>query len=312
MIRSIFPKSFRWWLKKEVWKGVKKSLEASGYAVSLRNYYYSPLSAVPDLKANVKRWNRPSALKGVKYDIENMKDRLTNSLSKYLSEFSALPSFEKLKEVGYGIGFTHVDALTLYMKIRQTKPKRYIEVGSGLSTYYCSLAAEKNASEGYPLQITCIEPYPYEKLYSIPGIQIHAKEVQDVELSVFQQLEENDIFFIDSSHVVKIDSDVPFLFLEVLPVLNVGVAVHVHDVNFPYNIPYPPEQWIFNEIWPMLWNEAMFLQAFLCFNPKFQIEMSTPLIRHFDEPFLKKSIPFYEPLDQNPNGFSSIWLKIGA
>lgn len=59
----------------------------------------------------------------------------------------------------------------------------------------------------------------------------------------------------------------------------------------------------------MLWNEAMVLQAFLCFNDKFKITMSTPLIRHYDEGFLKSKIPFYETLEQNPNTFSSIWLK---
>ena len=32
--------------------------------------------------------------------------------------------------------------------------------------------------------------------------------------------------------------DVPVLYLEVLPTLNVGVVVHIHDVPFPYNIPF--------------------------------------------------------------------------
>ena len=75
----------------------------------------------------------------------------------------------------------------------------------------------KNASEGHPLAITCIEPYPYDKLYTIPGIQVIAKQVQDVEVSVFQELQQGDMLFIDSSQCLKIDGDVPFLFLEVLP-----------------------------------------------------------------------------------------------
>src|SRR5262249_46767338 len=65
-------------------------------------------------------------------------------------------------------------ALVLYMMIRHIRPKRYIEVGSGLSTYYCSLAAARNSSEGYPLAITCREPYPFEKLRTIPNIDIKA------------------------------------------------------------------------------------------------------------------------------------------
>ena len=151
--------------------------------------------------------------------------------------------------------------------------------------------------------------YPSEKLYSITGIEIMAKEVQDVDLSLFDQLESNDVFFIDSSHMAKVGSDVPFHFLEVLPVLKVGVAIHIHDISFPFNFPYPAEELIFKPIWPMLWNEAMFLQAFLMFNDKFTIELSTPMIRYFDEPFLKKNIPIYQSLTQNPQFFSSMWLK---
>ena len=234
---------------------------------------------------------------------------MSELLSRYLDEFSEIPPYEELRKMGFGPGYTAVDALTLYMMIRHIKPKRYVEVGSGLSTYYCSLAAARNTSEGHPLVITCIEPYPYDKLSTIPGIQIIAKKVQEVEISVFQELQRDDIFFIDSSHVLKIDGDVPFLYLEVLPALNVGVVIHVHDVPFPYNIPYPPQLWVFGRKWPMLWNEAMVVQAFLCFNSDFRIVMSTPLIRHADEAFLMTRIPFYESIDQNPNTFSSLWLR---
>jgi hypothetical protein len=146
-------------------------------------------------------------------------------------------------------------------------------------------------------------------LSSIPGIQVMPKKVEDVDASLFQQLEENDVLFIDSSHILRIDGDVRFLFLEVLPALNVGVVTHVHDIPYPFNFPYPPDLWIFGQQWPMFWNEAMVLQAFLAFNANFEILLSTPLIRHFDEPFLKQGIPIYESLEQNPNAFSSIWLK---
>jgi hypothetical protein len=133
--------------------------------------------------------------------------------------------------------------------------------------------------------------------------------VQDVDLTLFTSLGQGDVLFIDSSHVLKIDGDVPLVYLEILPRLNVGAVVHVHDIPFPYNIPYPPQLWIFGQEWPKWWNEAMVLQAFLCFNDKFRITMSTPLIRHFDEPFLRRTVPIYESIDQTPNTFSSIWLR---
>ena len=83
-----------------------------------------------------------------------------------------------------------------YMMVRYFKPRRYIEVGSGLSTYYCSLAAERNANEGQPVEIMCIEPHPFDKLHSISGIKLFEQEVEDTEISLFQQLKENDILFI--------------------------------------------------------------------------------------------------------------------
>ena len=99
--------------------------------------------------------------------------------------------------------------------------------------------------------MTCVEPYPYEKLFSIPQIKVVKKEVQDVELSIFEELDAGDILFIDSTHIVKVDGDVPYLFLEVLPRLKKGVIIHVHDISFPYNVPYPPELYIFNRYkWP--------------------------------------------------------------
>ncbi len=288
---------------------VQKYMELAGYTVAQREDYYSPMSSVSELRSTFGRWNRPSRLKGVKYDLDSMKRDLSGLLSKYLDEFLQFPPYGELVKKGFGPGYTAVDALTLYMMIRHIKPKRYLEVGSGLSTYYCSLAAAKNASEGNPVRITCIEPYPFQNLHTIPDIELIVKKVQEVDVALFEELQENDVFFIDSSHVLKIDGDVPFLYLEALPALKAGVNIHIHDVPFPYNIPYPPQLWVFGRDWPMLWNEAMVVQAFLCFNNDFKIVMSTPLIRGSDEAFLRSRIPFYETIEQNPNTFSSLWLK---
>jgi hypothetical protein len=287
----------------------RQSLEAAGFQVARDGDYYSPLPSVARLKANAARWNRASALRGVDYDLPAMKSALAELLARYLDEFLSYPPYAQVQKIGFGLGYTAVDALTLYMMIRHLKPRRYIEVGSGVSTFYCSLAAERNASEGHPLEMTCIEPYPFEKLSTIPGIRVLPQKVEDVDISLFQQLQQNDVLFIDSSHILRVDGDVPFLYLEVLPVLNVGVVTHIHDIPYPFNSPYPPELWIFGEEWPMFWNEPMVLQAFLAFNKNFKISLSTPLIRYFDEAFLQQSIPIYESVAQNLNTFSSIWLR---
>ena len=301
-------------LKRQTIRTGRRLAEAIGYNVARKADYYSPLPTESALRRRESRWNKPSAMAGVSFDIELYKRRLAELFQKYGDELGALPSYSEVTTLGFGPGFTELDAFVLYTLIRETKPRRYLEVGSGVSTYYCTLAAERNLKEGHPLTIRCIEPFPYEKLRSIPGIDIVQSEVQDVEIDLFMQLEENDIFFIDSSHVLSIDGDIPFLFLEVLPRLQKGVLIHVHDISFPYNIPYPAEYWVLGRdehapYWPMYWNEAMALQAFLAFNSAFGIEMSTPIIRHFDEPFLVSIVPHYQSVQEEPNTFSSIWIR---
>jgi len=281
----------------------------AGYDVSRQTNFYSVLPTLSKLRNNEKRWNKPSALTGLTYDIDGMKAEIESLLADYLEEYSALPSYKEMHAKSMGLGYTPVDSLTLYAMIRRLKPKRYFEVGSGLTTYYCSLAAEQNRKEGFPSEIVCVEPYPLRGLHTLPNIQIIQKEVQDVDLELFKQLEDGDVLFIDSSHVIRIDGDVPYIYLDIIPSVAPGVNIHIHDIPFPYNTPYPAEKWVFGQAEPMYWNEAMLLQALLAFNSSFEIKLSLPIIRHFDERFLQDRIPIYETVSDNPNAFSSIWLK---
>ena len=115
------------------------------------------------------RWKKPSSLLGVAYDLAAMKIALADLVSRYHQEFMELLPYEEALSLGFGPGYTRLDALVLYAMLRAKKPAQYVEVGSGLSTYYASLAEQKNASEGRPMQITCVEPYPFEALRTIPG-----------------------------------------------------------------------------------------------------------------------------------------------
>ncbi len=301
-------------IKHHAIKRARLLAERSGLVVSRRSDYYSPLPSELDLRQHAPRWNRPSALRGVRYDLDAMKERLGGLLAEYQAEFEALPPFETLRTAGYGPGYTKLDAFTLYATMRKLQPRRYLEVGSGLSTYYTHLARQRNREAGRDTRLTCIEPFPYAKLREIEGIEILASPVQEIPVETFSSLAAGDILFIDSSHVVRLDGDVPFLFLEVLPALAPGVHIHIHDIPFPYNIPYPAEYWTLlqqrrSPRWPIFWTEAMMLQAFLAYNPAFEIELSTPLLRHFDEPFLKSRVPFYKTVAEEPNTFSSLWLR---
>jgi hypothetical protein len=159
--------------------------------------------------------------------------------------------------------------------------------------------------------MTCIDPYSRPALAELADVTVVQRPVQDVDPGVFGELGPGDVLFIDSTHVVKIDGDVPFLYLEVVPRVAPGVVVHSHDIHFPYNVPYPAEEYIFAAKWPSFWTEAMLLQAFLSFNPAFEILLSAPLLRFHDEEFLAATLPGYRPVEaaDYDTHFGSIWFR---
>jgi hypothetical protein len=70
----------------------------------------------------------------------------------------------------------------------------------------------------------------------LPGEFLRQK-VEQVPLERFQRLDAGDVLFIDTSHVIKVQNDVEFEFLHILPLLKPGVVVHIHDIFTPYDYP---------------------------------------------------------------------------
>jgi predicted O-methyltransferase YrrM len=281
-----------------------------GFNVAKRDDYYSTLPVLSDIERTRPRWDRPSTLTGLRIDVAEMQKRIAVLAENWDEEYiAATGDYLANTTRGFGPGYPEFDARTLYLMLREHKPDKYLEVGSGLSTYYASKAARRNAEEGSPLSITCVEPYPFDALRSLPDFELVEGFVQDAPLAAFEALEAGDVLFIDSSHALKIDSDVAYLFLEVLPRVKPGVLVHIHDVHFPFNTPYPADTWLFGERWPVYWNEAMVVQTFLAFNDSFEVLLSVPLIRHHDEAFLEESFPGYVAVADDPNPPSSLWLQ---
>jgi predicted O-methyltransferase YrrM len=282
-----------------------------GWIVARTSDYYSPLRPVSELQGNVERWFRPSRLPGVSFDLPAMIAELEAMVAAYGAEYAALPPYDELKAQKHGPGFTRVDAMVLYLMLRRHKPARYIEIGSGLSTDYACLAAAKNAAEGRPMRMTVVDPFMSEATRRLPGVEVLPREAQDLPADWFTQLAAGDVLFIDSTHIVRVDGEVPHLVLEVLPALNPGVLVHVHDVHLPYNVPCDPGAYVFDRRWPMLFTEAMLVQAYLAYNPRAEIVLSTPLLRHYREDALRRLLPGYQPLD--PEDFDthhgSLWLR---
>ena len=100
---------------------------------------------------------------------------------------------------------------------------------------------------------------------------------------------ENDILFIDSSHVIRIGNDVEYEYLEILPRLKKGVIVQIHDICLPAQYA---EKWVMNNL--SFWTEQYLLQAFLCFNDAFEVLWSGSHM-HFNHPHeLKTLFPKWE------------------
>lgn len=162
----------------------------------------------------------------------------------------------------YGAG----DAEYLYNMVRHFKPKKIIEIGCGASTLMIQNGLKKNKSENLKdeYQHFCIEPYEQPWLEQIDATVIRQK-IEDIDVSFFQQLNSNDILFIDSSHIIRPQGDVLFEYLELLPALNPGVIIHIHDIFTPKDYL---DEWVYKH---KLWNEQYLVEAFLSFNSKFRI-----------------------------------------
>ena len=290
-------------------RSVRALFATLGFNVVKHGDYYSTLPVLEEIERTRQRWDRPSQLAGVTVDMTAMQQRLDKLAQRWEQDFlDGSGDYLANTQAGFGPGYPAFDARTLYYMLREHKPGRYLEVGSGLSTYYATLARKRNEAEGSPLKIRCIEPYPFSALTSLDDFELVKGFVQDVPVTTFEELEAGDFLFIDSSHSLKIDSDVAYLFLEVLPRVRPGVFVHIHDVPFPFNVPYPADTWLFGERWPVYWNEAMVVQTFLAFNTSFEVLLSTPMIRHADEQFLLDRFADYVPVREDPNPPSSLWL----
>ncbi len=197
--------------------------------------------------------------------------------------------------------FGLADALVLQAMLRLHEPKRYVEIGSGFSSA-CAADTVDHSLNG-ACQLTFIEPQA-ERLYGVLGerarnARVIETPVQGVPPKVFEELEANDILFIDSSHVMRTGSDVCYELFEILPRLRSGVIVHIHDVIWPFDYP---ANWILEQ--NRSYNEAYAVRAFLTNNDSWQIIMFNDWFAKFEGPRIARALPSFE------GGFGgSLWLR---
>lgn len=217
-----------------------------------------------------------------------------------LSQFAFGAEMHDFPERAYTFG----DAASLYSMIRHFRPAKLIEIGCGQSTTVAIKAHAANRADPLPslCEHTCIEPYEMPWLEET-GLPIIRKRVEDVPLEVFEALGENDILFIDSSHVIRPGGDVLYEYQQIIPRLKSGVLVHVHDIFTPRDYP---ENWLRQE--RRLWNEQYLLETMLAHNPRYAVMLTTNWLKHEHWDAYARAFPIVQDKpSHNPGAF---WFRV--
>jgi len=203
--------------------------------------------------------------------------------------------------------YSTVEAEALYGLIRRRQPKRIVEVGCGHTTFLIAEAVrDAAAAGGYAPRYTCIEPFRPAYLADPPKevSEFIERPLQDVPLDFFGSMEPGDILFIDSSHVVKYDSDTVYELLEILPRLRPGVLVHLHDIFLPYEYPW---DWLAQS--KFFWAEQYMLDALLRGNPRYRLFLPLHQVYRERRDQLEALFPMLSAAGQRPSAY---WIEVMA
>ena len=277
-------------------------------------HYYSNVPNRAWLRANREVWQKPFLARGMEWSLDDQLAWLQREVTPHLAEVDGLRAFHQATSQTFGPGYGPIESQVLHGFVRSAAPARIVEVGSGVSTALARAAAERNRAEGRgPTAITCIEPFPKPALRALEGIDLHVVPCQLSPPELFGRLERGDLLFIDSTHAVRTGSELPFLYLDVIPDLPPGVFIHVHDIYLPYLF----SPLVLDEVFD--WQETVLLAALLTHNDHLRVRCCLSALHHGRQAELAALLPDYRPapmvhgLAGEPLGTShfpsSIWLE---
>jgi Methyltransferase domain len=267
-------------------------------------HFYSPAASRQEISADRDRIFAPRALLGI-----NLRsNEQLELLSRLVPFFGTIPfADERTPPYRYyyrNPSYNYGDAVVYWAMLNHFRPRRIIEVGSGFSS---ALALDAIDILGLPTACTFIDPYPEAAEQTTAPLRephrIIPTRIQDIDPDEVKSLEEDDLLFIDSSHVLKTGSDVHFELTELLPRLRRGVLVHFHDMFYSFEYP---ERWTIEENFG--WNELYVVHVFLMFNSIFRIEYFNQYVARKYAAELQKILPAQAPrVLLNPGG--GLWLR---
>jgi hypothetical protein len=272
----------------------------AGLDVLLRTFY-SPVPHLDELPADA--FDRVSELPGVRWDLDAQLRFVRERLSLAAHEFRPTSTAPRGSDryASENPSYSLLDATIHYAMIRALRPRRVMELGSGHSTLVTAQAGQLNDADGSPLTLEAHDPFPSLVRDDLPGLDaLHRTPAQDIPLTAFEALEGGDLLFVDTTHTVKIGSEVNYVLLEVLPRLRPGVVVHFHDVYLPFEYP---RRWM--EDLALYWNEQYLLQAFLANNESWDVLVAVHALGRLRRTELEESLP-PAGVEQGGAGF---WMR---
>ncbi len=261
----------------------------------LPRHFYSEIPTIHELR-NSAHWKVPYSMMGVSGSD-------TQSQLNFVKECCPPPIIEEIKTKDIHAdaskrngqeGFGPIEADFLYAFVVAKRPKQIFQIGCGVSTAVCLLAAEY---AGYTPEVICVEPYPTNFLVQEANqgrISLNRQKVQLLDLKVVERLSSNVLFFVDSTHTLGPAGEVSRIILEMLPRLKVGARAHFHDINFPYDYD---RRILDSKLF--FQHEGVLLHAFLSYNNRFCILASLSMLHYFSPEALAEYLPHYQPAEND-------------
>ncbi len=292
---------------KAMWddKELRRRMQAHGVNLTPANFYSStPL--VEDVENSFEYREQDGGT--APYLVGGLFDhaRITGfveRISRYVDEFD--PPLEGDHDDPNGFfwknpAFSGSDAMAYYCVLRELRPKRVLEIGSGYSTLIADMALRANGVG----ELILVEPYPKPFLRKLATVsKLIERPVQDIpEAELVELVNDSQVWFIDSTHTVKTGSDCLYIYLKIMPQVSSDVLCHSHDIYLPYAMPakLALEKNVF-------WTEQYLLQAYLLDNPKAQVVFSSI--------YLHRNMHGHRASfmrDRYASGGGSIWYRLNG
>ena len=175
--------------------------------------------------SELRRHRRPLApakrVARLRYDLDDIERRLA-VFAHVRRQYAALPSYDEILRRNTGAGL-HASRAGLYMLLRAGSHR--VTWGSARDVdHYAQLAAGETPPRP-ALSITAIDPFASDVACLGAWMCARKKRRTPVDFAALGKA----TLFIDSTHIVRVDGEVPYLVLEVLPAL-ASSGAH-HDVH---------------------------------------------------------------------------------